>query len=77
MYCTVGWQEGHPACKKLSSGMLAYHSYLSGARCIFAYGPDDATVIPSLAPANPDCFLVLPFWYWLIRVVLDKNPQSC
>ena len=37
----VGQQEGHPACKKLSGGMLAW--FLSGARCRFAYGPTDAT----------------------------------
>ena len=33
-------QEGHPACKKLNGGMLAW---LSGMRCRFAYGPADAT----------------------------------
>jgi len=38
---SVGQQEGHPACKKLSGGML--RGYLSGARCRFAYGPADAT----------------------------------
>ena len=37
----VGRQEGHPACKKLSSG--CWHGYLSGARCRLAYGPIDAT----------------------------------
>ena len=36
----VGQQEGHPACKKLSGGVLAW---LSGVRCRFAYGPADAT----------------------------------
>jgi len=36
----VGRQEGHPACKKLSGGMLAW---LSGIRCRLAYGPADAT----------------------------------
>ena len=36
----VGWQEGHPACKKLSGGVLAC---LSGASCRLAYGPADAT----------------------------------
>ena len=36
----VGWQEGHPACKKLSGGML---SWLSGMRCRLAYGTADAT----------------------------------
>jgi len=35
----VGRQEGHPACKKLSGGMLAW---LSGMRCRLAYGPADA-----------------------------------
>jgi len=36
----VGWQEGHPACKKLSGGMLAW---LSGMRCRLAYSPADST----------------------------------
>jgi len=35
----VGRQEGHPACKKLSSGVC--RGYLSGARCRLAYGPAD------------------------------------
>ena len=39
----VGRQEGHPACKKLSGGVLAWRGYLSGARCRLAYGPADAT----------------------------------
>jgi len=33
---------------KLSDEVLYYHGYLSGARCtLFAYGPADATAIPS------------------------------
>ena len=36
----VGRQEGQPACKKLSGGVLVW---LSGARCRLAYGPADAT----------------------------------
>jgi len=36
-----GRQEGHPACKKLSGGLL--RGYLSGARCRLSYGPADAT----------------------------------
>ena len=38
-----GRQEGHPACKKTEwwgAGVVC----LSGARCILAYGPADATV---------------------------------
>ena len=41
----VWQQEGHLAHKKLSGGVLAYRSYLSGARCRFAYGPADAAAI--------------------------------
>jgi len=37
----VGQQEGHPACKKLSGGVLA--CYLLAARCRLAYDPADAT----------------------------------
>ena len=48
----VGQQEGHPACTKMSGGVLA--CYLSGVRCRFAYGPADATVTHYLAPVNPD-----------------------
>jgi len=36
----VRQQEGHPACKKSSGGVLAW---LSGARCRLAYGPADST----------------------------------
>jgi len=36
----VGRQEGHPACKKLSGGMLAW---LSGMGCRLAYDQANAT----------------------------------
>jgi len=39
----VGRQEGHPACKKLSGGMLAWLCVWVKSRCRFAYGPADAT----------------------------------
>ena len=40
---SVGRQEGHPACKKLSGGTVGcWRGYLSGARCRLAYGPADA-----------------------------------
>ena len=44
----VGWQEGHPACKKLSGGY--WHGYLTGTRCRFAYGTAD--------PTATDCLLL-------------------
>jgi len=54
----VGRQEGHPACKKLSGGMLAWLS---------AWGADlhIAQQMPLLT------FLALPFWYLLSRVDPD------
>jgi len=52
----VGWQKGHPACKKLSGGMLAW---LSGMRYRLAYGPTDATACSSKSR------LVLPSWFYL------------
>ena len=64
----VWWQEGHPACKKLSGGVLAW---LSGARCRLAYGPADFIATQSLALVKSR--LVLPFWYRPTRVVLEKG----
>jgi len=50
--------------------------YLSGARHrLFAYGPADATAIPK-PPTSLATFkfrLVLPYWYWLTKVVLEKR----
>ena len=53
--------------------------YLSGVRCrLFAYGPADATAI--VKPHHLfDSFKsrpVLPFWYWLTQVVLEKRPLN-
>jgi len=38
----VGRQEGHPACKKLSGGVLAWLSVWSEVQT-FAHGPAEAT----------------------------------
>jgi len=71
----VGRQEGYPACKKLSGEVLAWLS--SGARCRLAYGPADATASHCLLLfASVKSRLVLPFWYRLTRVVLDKGPLN-
>ena len=42
----VGWQKGHPVCKKLSGGVPAWLSVWS--ECRLAYGPADATATHSL-----------------------------
>jgi len=43
----VGWQEGHPACKKLSGEVLVWLSVWSEVQMICIYGPADATATPS------------------------------
>ena len=44
-----------------------WRGYLSGVKCKFASGPDDAH-------CHPDWFL--PFWYHLTHVVVNKRPLN-
>jgi len=64
----VGRQEGHPACKKLSGGVLAWLSVWSEMQTC----PADATA--TLVSVKSRLFL--PFWYQLTRVVPDKGPLN-
>ena len=69
----VGRQEGHPACKKLSGGVLAWLSVWSEVQ---------TSIQPSwchchsLSLASVKSRLVLPFWYRLTQVVLEKWPLN-
>jgi len=72
----VGWQEGHPACKKLSGGMLVW---LSGMRCRRTHSqqmPLPLTISCSSKSRLVLPFLVLPFWYLLSWVIPDKFQKS-
>ena len=69
----VGRQEGHPACKKLSGGVLAWLSVWSKVQtCIWP----SWCHCHSLSLASVKSRLVLPFWYRLTRVVPDKGPLN-
>jgi len=69
----VGRQEGHPACKKLSGGVLAWLSVWSEVQtCIWPSWYN----CHSLSLASVKSRLVLLFWYWLTWVVLDKGPLN-
>ena len=69
----VGRQEGHPACKKLSSGVLAWLSVWSEMQtCIWS----SWCYCHSLSLASVKSRLVLPFWYRLTRVVPEKGPLN-
>ena len=66
-----GSQEGHPACKKLSGGMLAWLSACSADLHIAQQMPLTLTVSCSSKSRLVLTFLVLPFWYLLTRVDPD------
>ena len=69
----VGRQEGHPVCKKLSGGVLAWLSVWSKVQtCIWP----SWCHCHSLSLASVKSRLVLPFWYRLTWVVPDKRPLS-
>ena len=69
----VGWQEGHPSCKKLSSGVLVWLSVWSEVQtCIWPSWCHSH----SLSLASVKSRLVSPFWYRLTWVVLDKGPLN-
>ena len=69
----VGRQEGHPACKKLSGGVLAWLSVWSEVQtCIWP----SWCHCHSRSLASIKSRLVLPVWYRLTRVVPEKGPLN-
>jgi len=69
----VGRQEGHPACKKLSGGVLVWLSVWSMVQtCIWP----SWCHCHSLSLASVKSGLVLPFWYRLTWVVPEKGPLN-
>ena len=69
----VGRQEGHPACKKLSSGVLAWLSVWSEMQtCIWP----SWCHCHSLSLTSVKSRLVLPLWYWLTRLFPEKGPLN-
>ena len=69
----VGRQEGHPASKKLSSGVLVWLCVWNEVQsCIW---PSRCHCLsPSLASIKST--VVLPFRYQLTRIVPDKSPLN-
>ena len=69
----VGQQEGHPACKKLSGGVLAWLSVWSEVQTWIC---SSWCHCHSLSLASVKSRLVLPFWYRLTCVVPEKGPLN-
>jgi len=71
----VGRQEGHPACKKLSGGVLAWLMVICLERVADLHM---AQLMP--LPLTVSCFskiqIGLPFWYRLTWVVPEKGPLN-
>jgi len=66
----VGQQEGHPACKKLSGGVLAWLCLGRGADLRMV----QLIPLPLLMSlASVKSRLILPLWYLLTWVVPDKG----
>ena len=66
----VGWREGHPACKKTEWW---------GTGVVICLERDADLHMAQLMPLSLDSVksrLVLPFWYRLNWVVLDKGPLN-
>ena len=69
----VGRQEGHPACKKQSGGVLMWLSVWSRVQtCIWP----SWCHCHSLSLASVKSRLVLSFWYRLTWVVPEKGPLN-
>ena len=69
----VGRQKEHPACKKLSGGVLVWLSVWSEVQsCIWP----SWCHCHALPLASVKAGLVLLFWYWLTWVVLEKRPLN-
>jgi len=77
---SVGWVSGRlPGLKKLSDEVLMWLSdYPSGTRCrLFAHVPADATASPNpIISCLFKTILVLPLWYRITEVVLEKRPLN-
>ena len=70
----VGWQEGHPACKKQSG-------WGAGVVVCLEQGADlhMAQLMPlplTVSLASIKSRLVSHFWYWLTWVVPEKGPLN-
>ena len=70
--CWLGGRKGTWPVKNWVVG--CWHGYLSGARRKLAW--PSWCHCHSLSLASVKSRLVLPFWYWLTHVVLDKGPLN-
>ena len=69
----VGRQEGHPACKKLNELIDGVPAWLSVCSKMQTCMWPSWCHCRSLSLALLKSRLVLPFWYWLTRVVPEKR----
>jgi len=69
----VGRQEGHPACKKTDWWDAGVFICLERSADLHTA---QLMPLPLTVSCSSKSRLVLPFWYWLTRVVPDKGPLN-
>ena len=75
LYCfQCCWLGGRKGIRPVKTEQWGAGMVICLERGADAYGPADATATHSLAPVKSR--LVLPFWYRLTQVVLDKGPLN-
>jgi len=72
----VGQQEGHPACKKLSGGVLAWLSAWSEVRRGADLHMAQLMPLPLAVSCSSKIQIGFTFWYRLTQVVLEKRPLN-
>ena len=72
----VGQQEGHPACKKLSGGVLAWLSVWSEVRRGADLHMAQLMPLPLAVSCSSKIQIGFTFWYRLTQVVLEKRPLN-
>jgi len=67
----VGWQEGHPACKKLSGEVMVWLSVSNEVQmiCIWSSWCHCHPIVSCSSKIQND----LPFWWGITQVVLEKR----
>jgi len=76
LQCFDTWLGGRKGIRPVKNRVVGYwRGYLSGARCRLAFWPSWCHC-HSLSLAAVKSRLVLPFWYRLTQVVLEKRPLN-
>jgi len=72
MTLLVGWQEGHPACKKLSGGVLAWLSVWSEVQTCICHWHHMSQLMP--LPLTVSCFSKIQIGFTFLVLAHPGSP---